>query len=78
MEVRYPPEAEAYRGKVRAFLAEQLPPGWQGIGALEADASRRFVDNWRRILHEHHYLGVSWPAAYHWCQPSFIYTVIQV
>jgi alkylation response protein AidB-like acyl-CoA dehydrogenase len=64
MEVRYPPEAEAYRDKVRAFLAEQLPPGWEGIGALEAEASSRFVDRWRQILRDHDYLGVSWPAAY--------------
>jgi alkylation response protein AidB-like acyl-CoA dehydrogenase len=64
MEVRYPPEAEAYRDKVRAFLAEQLAPGWQGIGALEGAEASRFVDSWRQILHDHDYLGVSWPAAY--------------
>jgi alkylation response protein AidB-like acyl-CoA dehydrogenase len=64
MEVRYPPEAKAYRDKVRAFLAEQLPPGWQGIGALEGDAAKRFVDSWRQTLHEHGYIGVSWPRSY--------------
>jgi alkylation response protein AidB-like acyl-CoA dehydrogenase len=64
MDVRYPPEAEGYREKVHAFLAEQLPPDWQGIGALDVEATTRFVEEWRRTLHEHHYLAVSWPKEY--------------
>ena len=32
MEFNYPPQAEAYREKVRAFLAENLPAGWKEIG----------------------------------------------
>ena len=38
MQPTYSAEAEAYREKVQAFLAEKLPPNWQGIGALEGDA----------------------------------------
>ena len=64
MDVHYPPEAEAYREKVQAFLAEHLPRGWTGSGALEGEAMSRFVDEWRRTLHEHHYLGVTWPKEY--------------
>jgi alkylation response protein AidB-like acyl-CoA dehydrogenase len=64
MEVCYPPEAEAYRKNVRAFLAEQLPTAWKGIGSLEGEAAVRFVDSWRQILHERGYLGVSWPTQY--------------
>jgi alkylation response protein AidB-like acyl-CoA dehydrogenase len=64
MDVRYPPAADAYRAQVRVFLAEQLPPGWQGIGALEGEAASRFVDSWRQSLQEHDYLGVSWPTEY--------------
>ena len=37
----YTAEAEAYREKVQAFLAEKLPADWQGIGALEGDARRQ-------------------------------------
>ena len=39
MQPTYSAEAEAYREKVQAFLAEHLPAGWQGTGALEGDAA---------------------------------------
>jgi alkylation response protein AidB-like acyl-CoA dehydrogenase len=64
MDVRYPPEAEAYREKVQAFLAEHLPAGWQGIGALDEEDRRRFTEEWRQTLSEHGYLAVSWPKAF--------------
>jgi alkylation response protein AidB-like acyl-CoA dehydrogenase len=64
MDARYPPEAEVYREKVQAFLAEHLPSGWRGIGALEGDAGAVFVKEWRRTLYEHHYLAVAWPKRY--------------
>jgi alkylation response protein AidB-like acyl-CoA dehydrogenase len=64
MDVRYPPEAQAYREKVQAFLAEHLPTGWRGIGALERDEMQRFREEWRQVLYEHGYLGVSWPKEY--------------
>jgi len=64
MELTYPPEAEEYREKVQAFLAEHLPPGWKGIGALERDEMQRFREEWRHVLYEHGYLGVSWPKEY--------------
>jgi alkylation response protein AidB-like acyl-CoA dehydrogenase len=62
--VRYPPEAEIYREKVQAFLAEHLPPGWKGIGALDAAAAEAFTEDWRRILYENGYLAVAWPKEY--------------
>jgi alkylation response protein AidB-like acyl-CoA dehydrogenase len=64
MDVAYPPEAEAYREKVQAFLAEHLPADWKGIGALDHAAAEKFATDWRRILHENRYLGVSWPKQY--------------
>ena len=64
MDVRYPPEAQAYREKVQAFLAEHLPTGWRGIGALEREEMQRFREEWRQVLYEHGYLGVSWPKEY--------------
>ena len=42
MDPSYPPEAEAYREKVQAFLAEHLPAGWKGIGALEREDASVF------------------------------------
>jgi alkylation response protein AidB-like acyl-CoA dehydrogenase len=64
MDPRYSPEAEAFRARVRAFLAEHLPADWPGIGALARDDALAFTDRWRATLHEHGFLGVSWPRAY--------------
>ncbi len=64
MDLRASPEAEAFRAEVRAFLAEQLPDDWPGIGALPADEAAAFVGRWRGTLHEHGLLGLAWPAEY--------------
>ena len=64
MEVRYPREAEAYREKVQAFLAEHLPTGWKGIGALELEEREAFESEWRRTLSENGLLAPSWPREF--------------
>jgi alkylation response protein AidB-like acyl-CoA dehydrogenase len=64
MEPRYTPEAEAYREKVQAFLAEHLPSTWQGTGALEGDRLSEFETSWRKTLYENGMLGLSWPQEY--------------
>ncbi len=64
MNPSYPPEAQQYREKVRAFLAEHLPADWRGIGALDADEARRFSAGWRTTLYEHGLLAPSWPKEY--------------
>jgi alkylation response protein AidB-like acyl-CoA dehydrogenase len=64
MDVRYPPEAEAYREKVQAFLAEHLPANWTGIGALAREDAAQFTTDWRKTLHENGLLGLSWPKEY--------------
>src|SRR5688572_5112396 len=64
MDVRYPPEAETYREKVQAFLAEHLPAGWKGIGALGHEEASAFAAEWRTTLYENGYLAVSWPKEY--------------
>ncbi len=64
MQPTYAPEAEAYREKVQAFLAEKLPAGWQGTGALEGEAIDRFLTEWRKTLYEANYLAPGWPVEY--------------
>ncbi|MCU1421492.1 MAG: putative acyl-CoA dehydrogenase, partial [Microbacteriaceae bacterium] len=64
MQPTYTPEAEAYREKVQAFLAEKLPTNWKGIGQLEAEAMQTFVTEWRAVLNEARYLAPGWPAEY--------------
>ena len=64
MELRYPPEAEAYRADVRAFLDAHLPDGWTGVGAIPPEESDGFLIRWRKTLHEHGFLGITWPVDY--------------
>lgn len=60
----YSPEAEEYREKVQAFLAEKLPANWRGIGSLEGDALNHFVTQWRATLASSPYLAPGWPIQY--------------
>ena len=64
MDLRPAPEAEAFRVRVRAFLAEHLPADWPGIGALPAAEAAEFVARWRHTLYEHGLLGLAWPTEY--------------
>jgi alkylation response protein AidB-like acyl-CoA dehydrogenase len=60
----YSDEAQSYREKIQAFLAEHLPSGWKGTGALDEEARERFVAEWRALLADHQLLAVSWPREY--------------
>jgi hypothetical protein len=64
MDLRYPAEADVYRERIRDFLAEKLPAGWKGIGALSHADARSFTASWRQVLADSGYLAVSWPKEY--------------
>ncbi|WP_137147344.1 acyl-CoA dehydrogenase [Mycolicibacterium sp. CR10] len=64
MDVDYPPQAEAFRDRVRAFLSQHLPPGWCGGGALPPDERRAVAQRWRRTLADAGLVAVSWPREY--------------
>ena len=64
MQPTYSAEADAYREKVQAFLAEHLPPDWGGTGTLEGEALDRFTEEWRTTLFENKLLAQSWPVEY--------------
>ena len=64
MRPTYTNEAEAYRDKVQAFLAEKLPADWVGIGRLEGQQLTDFVREWRVTLYEGGYLAPGWPVEY--------------
>jgi alkylation response protein AidB-like acyl-CoA dehydrogenase len=64
MQPTYSAEAEAYREKVQAFLAEKLPTDWGGTGALEGAELAEFVASWRNVLFEANYLAPGWPVEY--------------
>ena len=64
MRPTYSADAEAYREKVQAFLAEKLPVNWRGIGALEGDDLSAFVKEWRTTLYTAGYLAPGWPTKF--------------
>jgi alkylation response protein AidB-like acyl-CoA dehydrogenase len=65
LDVSYPAEAESFRAEVRAVLAEELPPGWAGIGAIAGrEDAERFAAQWRQVLYRRGLLGITWPTEY--------------
>jgi alkylation response protein AidB-like acyl-CoA dehydrogenase len=65
VDVSYPAEVESFRAQVRAVLAAELPPGWQGIGAIaDREDAERFAARWRQSLYRHGLLGITWPREY--------------
>jgi alkylation response protein AidB-like acyl-CoA dehydrogenase len=64
VDVIYPPEAEAFRDRIRVFLAQRLPAGWRGPGALAPEAREAFDKQWRRMLADCGLVAVSWPREF--------------
>lgn len=64
MDITYPPDAERFRARIRTFLAEHLPAGWAGVGALPPDERAEFAARWRATLAENGLVAVSWPTEY--------------
>jgi len=64
MQPTYTEAADTFREKIQAFLAEHLPAGWRGIGALDAEGAAEFTRTWRDTLRDNKLLAASWPAAY--------------
>jgi alkylation response protein AidB-like acyl-CoA dehydrogenase len=65
VEPRHSAEAELFRKRIRGFLDDHLPEGWQGIGAIaDRDEADAFVASWRSTLAANGLLGVSWPKEY--------------
>ena len=65
MDLTYPPEAEAFRAEVRAWLEEHLPDGWFEPGfRLSGDARKAFNAEWVTKLHTGGWICASWPREY--------------
>ena len=65
MDPRHHAEAELFRKRIRAFLDDNLPEGWHGIGAIaDRDEADAFVASWRSTLAANGLLGVAWPTEY--------------
>jgi len=64
MDPTYSDEAEQYREKIRAFLAEHLPANWAGLRALPAEQREGFVEEWRQLLADNRLIAPAWPVEY--------------
>ena len=64
MDLKFPPEAEEFRIRVRAFLKANLPADWHGLGALERQDSYLFIEHWRDVLAKNGMIGITWPKEY--------------
>ena len=65
MDFRFTPDEERFREEVRAFLAQELPPDWDGGAYGEGEEGAR--DLGRRItkqLAERKWLAMAWPKEY--------------
>ncbi len=65
MDLTYPPEAEAFRGEVRAWLEDNLPAGWFDEGfEMSTDERSRFNREWPERLHAGGWICATWPEEY--------------
>jgi alkylation response protein AidB-like acyl-CoA dehydrogenase len=65
MDLSYPPEAEAFRDEIRAWLEEHLPAGWFDEGFQMTPEDRaRFNETWPTTLHEGGWICATWPKEY--------------
>jgi hypothetical protein len=65
MDLTYPPEAEAFRKEIRAWLETNLPDGWFDEGTEMTPAERKaFHESWSEKLFEGGWICASWPQEY--------------
>ncbi|MFN3216131.1 MAG: acyl-CoA dehydrogenase family protein [Acidimicrobiales bacterium] len=63
MDLTYPPEAEAFRSEVRAWLADNLPTGWFDDDVeMSADERAEFNRTWPQKMIEGGWYCATWPA----------------
>ena len=63
MEFRFTPEEDRFRSEIREFLRRELPPDWEGAGALgEASEARwEFLRSFQKKLAAKKWLTLGWP-----------------
>jgi alkylation response protein AidB-like acyl-CoA dehydrogenase len=65
MDLTYPPEAEEFRGVIRAWLTENLPEGWGTPEFSMTPAERAaFNEQWTATLFAGGWICASWPTEY--------------
>jgi alkylation response protein AidB-like acyl-CoA dehydrogenase len=65
MDLTYPPDAEEFRGEIRAWLEENLPDGWFDDGfTMSPEERRKFHEDWTQKLFDGGWICASWPQEY--------------
>src|SRR5213594_1486694 len=67
MNLSFTPEQEAFRLRLRRWLAENLPTGWgteDFPGFASEDDETAFLRDWQARLHRAGWCGLSWPPEY--------------
>ena len=65
MDLTYPPDAEEFRGEIRAWLEEHLPDGWFDEGfEMTSEERRKFHEEWTQKLFDGGWICASWPKEY--------------
>src|SRR3989440_4470826 len=65
MDLTYPPDAEAFRVEIRAWLEENLPQGWFDEGfSMTPEERRKFHEEWTQKLFDGGWICASWPKEY--------------
>jgi len=65
MDLTYPPDAEEFRGEIRAWLEEHLPEGWFDDGfEMTSEERRKFHEEWTQKLFDGGWICASWPKEY--------------
>jgi alkylation response protein AidB-like acyl-CoA dehydrogenase len=65
MDLTYPPEAEAFRTEIRAWLEENLPDGWFDEGfSMSPEERTAFNKDWTEKLYKGGWICAGWPVEY--------------
>ncbi len=64
MDLRFTDEEEAFRGELRAWLAEVLPDVAPEPDRFDWPARRTWDTDWQRRLYDAGYAGINWPKEY--------------
>src|SRR5256885_11934123 len=65
MDLTYPPDAEDFRGEIRAWLRGNLPQGWFDVGfTMTPEERRKFHEDWTQKLFDGGWICASWPDEY--------------
>ena len=67
MDLKYPPEAESFRGEIRAWLEINAPQGQHrpyDTITVANDKEWQARKDWYRKLHSGGWVGISWPREY--------------